>query len=275
MSRATVNFKPATAGSSSLALALKQQNRKEKEEERKVDDEHDQLTARAPLVQPSLLSRSVIVTPSLVNQPSRPCAVPQSLPQPIPTASPRPTLTRSNSLDLILRRSISYDDFRAVKVNKQGFSTNTITTFSVSERESANSSDESESDDRSPRTASSSSSSFITPPTQPISNSKLGSPPSLSLHDGMAYRVGGVFHLAGEREGRKDVWTSEEQSRLFFSCLSGLMDSAIERIAVQHKDKSVKAVPLPANLSPASEPISPLPLAAPSMSRARVIGLGV
>jgi len=33
------------------------------------------------------------------------------------------------------------------------------------------------------------------------------------------------------------VWSSEEQSRLFFSCLSGLMDSAIERFKAQKKHK--------------------------------------
>ena len=271
MSRATVDFKPATLGSSSLARALKQQNKKEPDECK--DDEDDHRTTPAPFVQPAAPSRSIIVSSSLVSQTSPQSDVPKSLPQPIPNASSpkRPSLTRSNSLDLILRRSISYDDFRAVKVNKQGFSTNTITTFTVSERESGNSSDgESESDDTSPRTAS-----FASPPTQPASSGKLGSPPSLSLHDGLVYRVGGVLHLAGEREGRKDVWTSEEQSRLFFSCLSGLMDSAIERIASQKSVKADGKPPQPASQSQVSEPLSPLALAAPSVSRARGIGIGV
>ena len=274
MGRAIVPFKPPTTGSSFLSRALKQQSRKEKAEECKVDDE-DVRAPPAPLIQPSILSRSVDVSSAPALQPSRPSDVLKSQPQPIPAASSdRPTLTRSNSLDLILRRSISYDDFRAVKVNKGGFSTNSITTQTVAERESGNSSDESESDESS---VSSSTSSFASPPTQPTSSSKLGSPPSLSLHDGLVYRVGGVLHLAGEREGRKDVWTSEEQSRLFFSCLSGLMDSAIERIASQKKSvKEDGRPPLPSTLLHVrSEFISPLPVAAPSMTRARDAGVTV
>ena len=278
MSRATVQFKPPTTGASSLARALKQQTRRDKAEECKVDDEEDDRVLTTPLVQPSILSRSVDVSSSLMHQPSRPSDVLKSQPQPIPNASSdRPALTRSNSLDLILRRSISYDDFRAVKVNKQGFSTNSITTPTVIEREAGNNSDDSEGDESS--LPASSASSFSSPPTQPTSSNKLGSPPSLSLHDGMVYRVGGVLHLAGEREGRKDMWTSEEQSRLFFSCLSGLMDSAIERIASQKKDRSVKdegKPPLPvAQSQVGSEPTSPLPLAAPSMSRVRGVQVAV
>ena len=295
MGKATVQFKPPCIEASSLARALKQQGRKDRtnEEERKVADEDNAPTRSTPLIQPALLSRSAVVSvsSSLCDFPSQTCEVPKSLPQPIPRAVERPSLKRSNSLDLILRRSISYDDFRAVKVNKQGFSTNTITTFTVSERDGGNSSDDSDGDERSPpdSTASSSSSSssasasFASPPTQPTSSGKLGSPPSLSLHDGLVYRVGGVLHLAGERgEGKKDAWTVEEQSRLFFSCLSGLMDSAIERIASQKSDKSITAdsnkqtVPVPVDHSPVSEPISPpLPLAAPSISRARGMGVGL
>ena len=278
MSRAAVHVKPLTVGSSSLARALKQQSRKEKEEERKPDDEDEDAAPLAPLAQPSLLSRSVNVSSS-VCQSSRPSEMMKTLPQPIPTASSnRPSLTRSNSLDLILRRSISYDDFRAVRVNKQGFSTNSITTQTVSERDGGSGSDDSEGDESSPPT-SSSSSSFSSPPSQPVSNSsKFGSPPSLSLHDGLVYRVGGVLHLAGEREGRKDVWTSEEQSRLFFSCLSGLMDSAIERIAAQKKDKPDDAkqlVPVSQPQQARSEPISPLPRAAPSAVRTRAAEVSV
>ena len=277
LGRAAVHFKPPSIGASSLSRALKQQTGKERAAEpRKVDDDEDDSCAPpTPLAQPSMLSRSAVISSSLANQPSRPSEMLTSQPQPIPDAPlHRPALTRSNSLDLILRRSISYDDFRAVKVNKQGFSTNSITTHTVSERESGNSSDDSEGDESSAST--SATSSFASPPTQPTSSNKLGSPPSLSLHDGLVFRVGGVLHLADEREGRKDVWTSEEQSKLFFSCLSGLIDSAIERIASQKKGKPVKENGKPTDHSQtASEPNTPLPLAAPSISRARDVTVRV
>ena len=283
MGRAIVPVKPATTTPSFLARALQQRSQKDKAEECKVDDNDDIDAGPTPLAQPSILARSIDVSLAAVPQVSVPSELLKTLPQPIPAASSeRPSLKRSNSLDLILRRSISYNDFRAVQVSKGGFSTNSITTQTVSERDSGSNSDDSEGDDSTqPATSTSTTSSFASPLTQP-SSSKLGSPPSLSLHDGLVYKVGGVFHLAGEREGRRDVWTSEEQSRLFFSCLSGLMDSAIERIAAQkkgrapvHEDAGRPPLPLSSSAQVRSEPISPLPLAAPSMGRARAVELGV
>ena len=152
-----------------------------------------------------------------------------TLPQAIPAGRPAgASLTRSNSLDLILRRSISYDDFRGVKVAKAGFPMASITTSSVQEH-----SDEEEGSEEGDSASSESQ-------TQ-SHGSRFSSPPS-SAHPqpkrsaGVeAYKADGVYHHAGAAE-RKSAWSSEEQSQLFFKCLSGLMDSAIERLKA-HADQ--------------------------------------
>ena len=200
---------PPYSASSSLSRAL-QLSRAKEPDECKVDDEADD-----SLRSPSPSARSPPSIPPL----SLPSPLHKSLPRDIP--GPRPafaaSLPRSNSLELILRRSISYDDFRGVRVAKAGFQVASITTAAVQEgREEEEGSEEGDSGGDG----------------QP----KFASPPSTKFNAGAeAYKVDGVFHHAGHE--RKSAWSVEEQSQLFFSCLSGLIDSALERVKAQKKDK--------------------------------------
>ena len=59
-----------------------------------------------------------------------------------------------------------------------------------------------------------------------------------------------MYHHA-EHE-KRNAWSSEEQSRLFFSCLSGLMDSAIERLRTQQKDHKTALPSIAATVPSAS-----------------------
>ena len=206
---------PHTAPSNlTRMLQLDRGSRAKEADECKVDDEDDVL---------GMSSHSSVVSPSDIPSLSLPSPLHKTLPQPIPASRPSftTTLTRSNSLDLILRRSISYDDFRGVKVAKAGFQVSSITTAAVMEHsdEEGEGSEEGDSGGHD-------------------SHHKWSSPPPFTKFSAgaEAYKVDGVFHHAGHNE-RKSVWSVEEQSQLFFSCLSGLIDSTLERVKAQKKDK--------------------------------------
>ena len=214
--------------SSSLArmLQLRRNSQQKEPDECKVDDDDDDPSSVVLSPSSSIITRSPMADLSL------PSPLHQSLPKPIPPASSSfsrpsfsPSLTRSNSLDLILRRSISYDDFRGVKVAKAGFNMSSITTTVAEHTEE----DEGEEGDSSGGGGSGGESHH-----QPHHH-KFSSPPSSKLHKGAvdAYKADSVYHHSGGE--RKVAWSGEEQSQLFFSCLSGLMDSALERLKAQKK----------------------------------------
>jgi hypothetical protein len=191
---------PSIGPSSSLTCMLQQNRHGKKEEDEHKEDDEDPILAPPPCISRSSLNSHI---PDL----TLPSALHATAPRPIPG----PSLSRSNSLDLILHRSLSYDDFRAVKVAKAGFHMSSITTQALSEEE------DSDEDDRD------------------RGEKRISSPPSShpprggdKVSGSGVYQVDGVYHHAGHE--KKSVWTSEEQSQLFFSCLSGLMDSAIERL---------------------------------------------
>jgi len=160
--------------------------------------------------------------------------------------SDKPTLTRSSSLDLILRRSISFDNFRAVKVKKSGFGTAQITmmgaTTEVSDEDtdtdidSNNSENENENDsndeNHSP-TQTSANHHHTNSNSNSSNNGSLKSRATSSAHhsqlNGAAYQVGRVIHMNGESR-KLNGWNDESMAQLFFSCLSGLMDTQIQRI---------------------------------------------
>ena len=208
--------------SSSLTrmLQLHRGGQHKEPDECKVDDEDSDAC--------SVLSTSPFIPRSPIPDLSLSSPLHQSLPQPIPSSSTRPSfspsLTRSNSLDLILRRSISYDDFRGVKVAKAGFNMSSITTAVVEHSEEEDGSEEGDSASGDAH--------------QHHTHHKFSSPPTSKLHRGGvdAYKADNVYHHAGGE--RKVVWSREEQSQLFFSCLSGLMDSALERVKAQKTEKT-------------------------------------
>ena len=219
-------------------------------EERKLDDEDD---ARPSLHRMTISTASPSAPTSALTSALR--QQQQQQQHPSITIQPPATLRRSNSLELVLRRSISYEDFRPVKVKKQGFGIASINMNNsidhVDEEDEEEDDDEDENrhihrmmkdDEQSnkPPTASRlpSNSSLNHPPN--AAHSMKHRSPNQHQMNGEVYKVGDVYHhngLTHAENNKADRWTDEQYSQLFFSCLNGLMDSHIERLVQQKKNQ--------------------------------------